>query len=165
MPRAGANNREKTTITVTASTVNAKSPGFVLYTHKASLEIGTSGESIKLLPERDFAEEVDPDTFTGLQAEDIRVHEKNWFDCIRTRKTPVADWEIGHRSVTACHLGVIAQRTGRKIRWDAKSERIFGDAEAERMMTKKYREPWGLPKVWHWENVSPAWNYGISRYL
>ena len=24
---------------------------------------------------------------------------------------------------------------------------------------------WGLPKVWHWENFSTAWNYGISRYL
>ena len=24
---------------------------------------------------------------------------------------------------------------------------------------------WGLPEVWHWENFSTAWNYGISRYL
>jgi hypothetical protein len=47
-------------LTITASTVNAKSPGFAIYAHKATLEIGPSGESVKLLPERDFSEEIDP---------------------------------------------------------------------------------------------------------
>lgn len=75
------------------------------------------------------------------------AHIQNWLDCIRSRRTPVADWEIGRRSVDACHLGVIALRTGRKIRWDREAERIIGDGEAERMMTKEYRAPWRLPKV------------------
>jgi predicted dehydrogenase len=75
------------------------------------------------------------------------VHVENWLECIRTRKQTVADWEVGHRSNTACLLGVIAQRTGRKIRWDAKQERITGDDEAAKLMTKEYRSPWALPKV------------------
>src|SRR5574340_32949 len=73
------------------------------------------------------------------------VHIQNWLDSIRSRKAPVADWEIGHRSVTACHLAVIAYRTRRRIRWDARAERIVGDDEAARMMSKEYRAPWALP--------------------
>ena len=72
---------------------------------------------------------------------------QNFIDCVRSRRRPVADVEIGHRVVTACHLGVIAYRTGRKIRWDAKQEKIVGDPEAQRMTSKQYRAPWLLPKV------------------
>jgi predicted dehydrogenase len=75
------------------------------------------------------------------------AHVQNFIDCVRSRRRPVADVEIGHRVVTACHLGVIAYRTGRKIRWDAKQERIVGDPEAQRMTSKQYRAPWVLPKV------------------
>ena len=35
-------------------------------------------------------------------------HMKNFFDCIRSRELPICDAEIGHRSATVCHLGVIA---------------------------------------------------------
>ncbi len=45
-------------------------------------------------------------------------HMQNFFDCIRSRKAPVADAEIGHRSVSVCHLGVLALRLGRKLNWD-----------------------------------------------
>jgi hypothetical protein len=72
---------------------------------------------------------------------------QNFLDCVRSRKLPVSDVEIGHRSVTACHIGVIAYRLGRTVRWDGKRERFPGDAEAQRMTTKKYREPWTLPAV------------------
>src|SRR5436309_7764852 len=69
-------------ITITCSSVNAKSPGFSIYTHKATLNIGSSGERVDLVPEKEFADDIDPEPFTGLQPEDLRVHEKNRFDCI-----------------------------------------------------------------------------------
>lgn len=86
---------------------------------------------------------------TGISLDpEIQIaHIRNWLDCIRSRKQTAAGWEIGHRSVTACHLGVIAQKTGRAIRWDAKSERILGDPEASRLLSKSYRAPWTLPRV------------------
>ncbi len=111
-------------ITITVSTVNAKSPGFVLYTHKASLEVGTSGESIKLLPERDFAEEIDPETMGGMQAEDIRVHEKNWFDCIRSGKQPNADIELAARVQTVISLAEMADRLKTTCLFDEKTRKI-----------------------------------------
>ncbi len=84
-------------------------------------------------------------TGISLDPEIQIVHIKNWLECIRSRARTVADWEIGHRAVTACHLGVIAQRTGRTIRWDAKTEQILDDPQAARMMRKEYRAPWSLP--------------------
>lgn len=71
-------------------------------------------------------------------------HVNDFFECVKTRKTPSADIHIGHRSATVCHLGNIAIRTNKKINWDPKSETIVGDAEASRWLTKEYREPWRL---------------------
>jgi len=71
-------------------------------------------------------------------------HHTNWFDCIKSRKAPIAEAEIGHRSATVCHLGNIAIRTGRKITWDPVKEQIIGDKEAAAMVTKAYRDPWKL---------------------
>jgi Oxidoreductase family, C-terminal alpha/beta domain len=46
----------------------------------------------------------------------------------------------------ACHLGNIAYRVGRRVQWDAKAERIVGDDEAQKLVTKAYRAPWSLQK-------------------
>ncbi len=54
------------------------------------------------------------------------------------------DEEIGHRSVTVCHLANIAILLKRKIRWDPAKEQIIGDEEATRMLHKAYRAPWHL---------------------
>jgi len=71
-------------------------------------------------------------------------HHSNWLESIKTRKLPICDVEIGHRSATVCHLGNIAIRTGRKIVWDPKTETIVGDKDAAAMLTKEYRKPWKL---------------------
>lgn len=89
-----------------------------------------------------------PDILTHSQ-DSVRLyasddHIGDWLDCIRSRKRPVCDVEIGHRSVTVAHLGNIAIRTGRKIRWDPVRETIVGDEEAAQMLSRPYRQPWRL---------------------
>jgi predicted dehydrogenase len=71
-------------------------------------------------------------------------HHKDFLDCIRTGKRPVADVEIGHRSATVCHLGNISIRLGRKLTWDPAKEEIVGDKEAAAMLSRPYRSPWKL---------------------
>ena len=66
-------------------------------------------------------------------------HAANFLDCIKNRKRPICDVEIGHRSVTVCHLGNIAGRLGRKFRWDAAKEQIPDDKEANAMLARPYR--------------------------
>lgn len=74
-------------------------------------------------------------------------HFENWLACIKSRKLPICDVAIGHRSATTCHLGNLAIRAGRKLRWNPESERFIDDREADTWIDKKYRAPWSLPKV------------------
>ncbi|HOJ61203.1 MAG TPA: Gfo/Idh/MocA family oxidoreductase [bacterium] len=71
-------------------------------------------------------------------------HEQDWINCIRTRKKPICDVEIGHRSVTCAHLGNIAMRLGRKLQWDPIREEFVNDPEANRWLSRPYRAPWYL---------------------
>jgi predicted dehydrogenase len=87
---------------------------------------------------------------TELADRDVRLyradnHHGNWLDCIKSRKLPICDVAIGHRSATVCHLGNIAIRTGRTIRWDPKAEQVIGDPAAAAMLSRPYRKPWELP--------------------
>lgn len=77
---------------------------------------------------------------------DFNHHARNFIDCIRSRKMPAGDIEAGHRSTALCHLGNIAARTGRTIRFDAAREVIAGDADANRYLAREYRKHWSTPK-------------------
>jgi len=81
-----------------------------------------------------------PASATRLYASDN--HMQNFFDCVRSRQAPICDVEIGHRSVSVCHLGVIALRLGRKLRWDPVREQFIGDAEANQWLARPMRKPW-----------------------
>jgi predicted dehydrogenase len=69
-------------------------------------------------------------------------HHRNWLDCIRSRRQPAADVAVGHRSATVCHLGNIALRLNRVLRWDPVAERFQGDETANRLIHKPMRAPW-----------------------
>ena len=74
-------------------------------------------------------------------------HEGNFLDCVKSRKRPNADVEIGRLSTMLCHLGNISYKLGRDVRFDAKSESFGSDRDADRLASKQYRAPYGLPKV------------------
>lgn len=74
-------------------------------------------------------------------------HHKNFFDCIRSRKQPVADVEIGHRAASLCHLGVIAIRTGWKLKWDPAKEVFVDNDEANQWLSRPMRGPWQFDRV------------------
>ncbi len=74
-------------------------------------------------------------------------HEQNFLECVKSRKRPNADVEIGRLSTTLCHLGNICQRLGRSIRFDPEAENFGSDREANAMLTKKYRDSYPLPRV------------------
>ena len=69
-------------------------------------------------------------------------HMGNFFECVRTRKAPICEAEIGHRSVSVCHLGAISKRLGRKLTWDPQKEQFTGDDEANKMVSRPMRRPW-----------------------
>ena len=83
----------------------------------------------------------------GRGAEGHDLHVQNFLECLRTRRKPIADVETGHQSVSVCHLGNIAYRTGRVVRWDPAQEQVIGDPEAQKLVSRVYRAPYKLPVV------------------
>jgi predicted dehydrogenase len=75
---------------------------------------------------------------------DVGTHHDNFFECMRTRKRPNADIEIGHRSTSTCLLGNIALAARRTLTWDGENERFVNDEQANRHLFRPYRAPWHL---------------------
>jgi myo-inositol 2-dehydrogenase / D-chiro-inositol 1-dehydrogenase len=71
-------------------------------------------------------------------------HMANFFECVKTRQSPIATVAIAHRSITACHLTNIAMRLNRKLAWDAKAEQIVGDEEANAWLSRPQRVPYRI---------------------
>ena len=69
-------------------------------------------------------------------------HMGNFFDCIRSRRQPICEAEIGHRSASICDLGAIGLRLGRRLKWDPKHEKFVGDSEANALVAREPRKPW-----------------------
>lgn len=69
-------------------------------------------------------------------------HVENFIECVRSRKTPKADIETGHRSTIVAHLGNIAFHTRRTLTWDGSKQEIAGDETAAAMMGRTARKPW-----------------------
>jgi len=82
----------------------------------------------------------------GRQAD--KEHQDNFIDCIRTRKRPIADVEIGHHSVLLCHLANISYRVGnQKLEFDPKTETFKNSEQANKFIKRKYRQPWVVPDI------------------
>ncbi len=73
-----------------------------------------------------------------------RDHYQNFLDCVKTRDLTIAPCEVAHRSASVGHLGVIALKLGRKIRFQPETETIVDDPEASRLLSRAYRSPWQL---------------------
>jgi predicted dehydrogenase len=114
-------------IMVTCCTVNGTTPGTSLYGHKATMEIAASGERVALVPQREFGDEIDPENVGNLQPEDIRVHEKNWFDCIRSGKEPNANIELAIRAQTVISLAEMSDRLKIACVFDEKTRKVTTD--------------------------------------
>jgi len=101
------------------------------------VETGDSGEldthPKSLLQERRFQGGYPPDN-----------HVRAFLDCVKTREQTISNAEVAHRSISACHVANICKRLDRPIKWDPVKEECIDDAEANRLRSRAYREPWYL---------------------
>ncbi|MEO7650800.1 MAG: Gfo/Idh/MocA family oxidoreductase [Bryobacteraceae bacterium] len=74
-------------------------------------------------------------------------HARNFLDCLRSRQRSRVDIEEGHLASALAHLGNIVARTGRGIKFDAKTESVIGDPAAAKLVARDYRDHWSKPKI------------------
>jgi myo-inositol 2-dehydrogenase / D-chiro-inositol 1-dehydrogenase len=74
-------------------------------------------------------------------------HHVNWLEAVRSRKTPLAPAAVAHRSGTACIVSWIAMKLARPLTWDAKTERFVNDKEANALLSRSERAPFGATRL------------------
>ena len=100
-----------------------------------------SREELKASPASLLTATLAPGAVRLLRSAD---HKRDFFDCVKTRSSPIVDAETGHRSCSACILGGITMRLGRALQWDPVAEHFVGDDEANRLLSRPQRSPWVL---------------------
>ena len=74
----------------------------------------------------------------------IESHMENFFHCVRTREMPISDVWTHANSVNACHIANVAMLLKRKVVFDREACRFVSDDEANRFISRKQRQPWGV---------------------
>ena len=95
----------------------------------------------KFYPESLRTSVIGPNEIRLYQSND---HHRNFIDCVKEHRQTAAPVEIGHRSVTVCHLGNIAMTLKRKLDWNPDTERFTNSEQANRMLCRSMRSPWRL---------------------
>ncbi len=85
-----------------------------------------------------------PEALRKVKLYESPGHWRNFLDSVKSRQPTIAPAQTAHHSAIPGHLGLIAMLTGRKIHWDAKHEKIIGDAEASKLLSREYRAPYRL---------------------
>ena len=76
-----------------------------------------------------------------------RSHHRNWLECVQSRATPLAPAPIAHRSNAACIISWIAMKLARPLTWDPAAEGFVGDDEANAMLSRPERGPYGAMRL------------------
>ena len=104
-------------------------------------EVETNRGHLRTVPENLKNKQLDPNE---IHLYECRNHYTDWLDAVRKRSKPICDIETGCRSVSVCHLGNIAYRLGRPLKWNPKREVFVGDRGANRLLSRPMRSPWHL---------------------
>jgi hypothetical protein len=68
----------------------------------------------------------------------------DFIECVKTRERPFRDIELAVNTVNLSHLGTVAYRLQRSLKWDVARQEFPGDDEANRFLDVARREPWQL---------------------
>jgi predicted dehydrogenase len=110
----------------------------------------TSSDPVAKLKDAQALSASDPGLITStigpneIHLYESKDHHGNWLDCVRSRQPPIAPVEVAHRSCSACLLHHIAMKTKRKVYWDPVRERFKNDDEANAMLSRPQRWPYGI---------------------
>jgi predicted dehydrogenase len=112
--------------------------GILFHGTEGTLFVDRAG--YQLVPEKDSSLEA----MEAQRSNDALLdHWQNFIECIKTRKRPASDIEIGHHSTTTAILGNVSLRSKLRLDWDAQHETTL-QPEARHFLKREYRKPWKL---------------------
>ena len=114
-----------------------------VYFHGVNGTVFSDYSTHKVVPEGDRMKEAQP---PEPSIPPSPGHEREWLDCVRSRKQPGASVFYHHKIDVAIALATLSQKLGRSIRFDPATKRIVGDEEAAKLAKPEYRHPWKFPE-------------------
>lgn len=90
----------------------------------------------------DFDNHARPERAGKLDA--IVNHMGNFYDCVVSRKKPLADVASQHRSVSVCHISNVSMRLGRSLHWNPIAQQFVDDREANQWLARERRNGFQL---------------------
>jgi predicted dehydrogenase len=129
-----------------AQTINGKGYGIEFHGTDATLFVDRAGFEIRPETRRD-GDLLRPrsEALSGTAAREHPSHPRNFVDSVKSRKPPICDVEVGHRSTSAAILGNLAYRSGATVVWDARTETVTNaNRKAADLVSVAYRAPWKL---------------------
>jgi predicted dehydrogenase len=113
------------TLVMAGTTVNEQGLPEMLRGNKATLYFASQGNRLEFKPESTFAEEMDAEQFSDpAPTENIPRLEKNFFDCIRSGQTPVANVDLAIRTHTVLCMAEMSERLGLAMFYDEKTRSL-----------------------------------------
>lgn len=103
---------------------------------KGWVETGDSGRMKTSASVRQYLKNV------PTRGTDPTNHIRDFLNCVKTRGIAQSNADRVANSHIACHAAYIAWQLGRTLTLDTKKIEFVGDAEANRMRSRAYREPW-----------------------
>lgn len=124
----------------------------VLYVNRGKFKLTHDGKELANFVAKDAApplkEQLDAVEKQLLDGAKVKLyateidHKADWLGHLRDRKRPIADVEIGARTVSACHLLNFGYRYGQRFQWDPAKEQFAGGTGDPKWLTREYREKW-----------------------
>lgn len=71
-------------------------------------------------------------------------HQRNFIDCVKSRKETISPFETALRSDTISHLSDVVVRTGKPLEWDPGKEAIVGAHAGSRLLDRPMRKKWAV---------------------
>ncbi|MEB2363636.1 MAG: Gfo/Idh/MocA family oxidoreductase [Bryobacteraceae bacterium] len=116
----------------------AKSSGMLFHGSLGTMSLDRQG--YRIIPERGSPVS---ETSAKTLGNPVAQHWENFLECVRTRQRPNSDVEYCNRSTTACHLGIVALRSGMRIDWDEANWTVK-QTEARRFLAREPRPQWKI---------------------
>lgn len=82
-----------------------------------------------------------------IHLEKIEDQHGNWLACIKSRKQPISPIEKGHKACSICLISDIAMQFSRKLEWNPETEMFVNDDEANSLLHRSQRKPYGTDYI------------------